>query len=220
MTKIQNFTKGIVKENPVLVFLLGLCPVLAVTTQASNAIGMGIATTFVLLCSNMAISLVRNVIPDKVRIPCYIVLIAGFVTLVQMIVEAYAYPLYLSLGIFLPLIAVNCIVFSRAEMFANKHSPIDSAIDALGIGAGFTLALLAMASIREIIGSGSLFGYDLPGLVDFSIPLLGMAPGGFIAFAVLVAVINKISNGKALKKREFGCAACPSAHICGKAGDK
>jgi len=216
MNRLSNLTKGLVRENPVLISILGICPVLAVSTQASNAIGMGIATTFVLICSNVVISLLSNVIPDKVRIPCYIVLIAGFVTLVQMIVEAYAYPLYQALGIFLPLIAVNCIIFARAEMYAKRNKVVDSAIDAIGMGAGFTLALLAMASIREIVGNGTWFGIELPILIDNNIPIFTMAPGGFVVFAILIAMVNKISKGKA--KKAFGCASCPSVYICGKGG--
>jgi len=218
MTRLSNLMKGIIKENPVLVLVLGICPALAVSTQASSAIGMGIATTFVLLGSNIAISLFRNIIPDKVRIPCYIVLIAGFVTLVQMILEAYVYSLYQSLGIFLPLIAVNCIIFARAEIYAKRNKVIDSAIDAIGMGAGFTLALFVMASVREILGGGTWFGIELPVLVDNNIPVLIMAPGGFVVFGILIAVVNKISKNKAVRKKEFGCANCSSASICGKGG--
>jgi len=213
--KLSIIMNGIVKENPVLVLILGICPALAVSTQAENAIGMGLATTFVLLGSNIVISLIRKFIPDKVRIPCYIVLIAGFTTLVQMVVEAYAYNLYQALGIFLPLIAVNCIVFARAEMFANKHSCLDSAMDAFGMGAGFTLALFLLASIREIFGSGSWFGIVLPVLSDNSIEAFIIAPGGFVVFGLLIAAVNKISKGKAVRK-EFGCDGCPSAVACGK----
>ena len=218
MSKMQNFLKGLIRENPVLVLILGTCPTLAVTTQASNAIGMGVAATAVLLCSNIAISALRNVIPDKVRIPCYIVLIAGFVTLVEMFMEAYAYSLYQALGIYLSLIVVNCIILGRAEMYASKNNIIDSAIDALGMGCGFTLALLAMASIREIFGSGTWFGLEIPVLVDNNISIMTMAPGGFFVFGCLIALVNKISNGKAIKKKEFGCAGCPSAAACGKLG--
>lgn len=218
MSKMQNFLKGLIRENPVLVLILGTCPTLAVTTQASNAIGMGVAATAVLLCSNIAISALRNVIPDKVRIPCYIVLIAGFVTLVEMFMEAYAYSLYQALGIYLSLIVVNCIILGRAEMYASKNGIIDSAIDALGMGCGFTLALLAMASIREILGSGTWFGLEIPVLVDNNISIMTMAPGGFFVFGCLIALVNKISNGKAIKKKEFGCAGCPSAAACGKLG--
>jgi electron transport complex protein RnfE len=160
-SRMQNLTRGIIRENPVLVLVLGTCPALAVSTQAGNAIGMGVATTFVLLCSNLVISLLRNIISDKVRIPCYIVLAAGFTTLVQMAMEAYSYPVYQALGIYLPLIAVNCIIFARAEMFASKNNTLDSVLDALGMGAGFTLTLLAIASVREILGSGTWFGMEL-----------------------------------------------------------
>lgn len=218
MGKMAIITKGIIKENPVLVLVLGTCPALAVTTQASNAIGMGAAATAVLLGSNIVISLLRNIIPDKVRIPCYIVLIAGFVTLVQMVVEAYAYTLYQSLGIFLPLIVVNCIILGRAEMYANKNSVLDSTLDAIGMGIGFTLTLLLMASIREIFGNGSWFGMELPWLKDNSASVLTMAPGGFVIFGCLIALVNKISKGKAIKKGDAGCEGCPSAAACGKTG--
>ncbi|MCL2276729.1 MAG: electron transport complex subunit E [Treponema sp.] len=212
--KLTILLNGIIKENPVLVLILGICPALAVSTQAENALGMGIATTFVLLGSNTAISLLRKSIPDKVRIPCYIILIAGFTTIVQMVVEAYAYNLYQALGIFLPLIAVNCIVFARAEMFANKNSVPDSVIDAVGMGAGFTLALLLISSLREIFGSGSWFGLEIPWLSDNSVEAFTLAPGGFIAFGLLIAAINKASKGKAIKKGDFGCGGCPSRSVC------
>ena len=216
MNRLSILLKGFIKENPVFVSLLGLCPALAVSTQASNAIGMGAATTFVLLGANVSISLLRNVIPDKVRIPCFIVFIAGFVTLVQMVVEAYAYPLYTALGIFLPLITVNCIVFARVEVFAKKNSVFDSALDAIGMGAGFTLALLAIASIREIFSKGTWFGIRLPVLIDYNVPVFAMAPGGFIVFGILIAVVNKVSKGKAIKKKEFGCPGCSLSSGCTK----
>lgn len=215
-SKISILLNGIIKENPVLVLILGICPALAVSTQVENAVGMGLATTFVLITSNIAISLLRNLIPNKVRIPCYIVLIAGFTTIVQMFVEAYAYSLYLALGIFLPLIAVNCIVFARAEMYANKNNVFDSAIDAVGMGAGFTLALFLIASLREILGSGSWFGLKIPVLSGNSIEAFTIAPGGFIAFGLIIAIINKVSKGKAIKKSDFGCDACPSRAVCSK----
>ena len=217
-SKLSILTKGIIKENPVLVLVLGTCPTLAVTTQASNAIGMGVAFTLVLICSNVVISLLRNIISDKVRIPCYIVLIAGFVTVVEMVMEAFAYSLYESLGIYLSLIVVNCIILGRAEMFANKNRPFDSFLDAVGMGIGFTLTRLAMASIREIFGSGTWFGMPVPVLADNNISIMTMAPGGFFVFACLIALVNKISKGKAIKKKELGCAGCPSAAACGKAG--
>jgi len=216
MNRLAILLKGFIKENPVLVSLLGICPALAVSTKVSSAVGMGLATTFVLLGSNVSIALLRNIIPDKVRIPCYIVFIAGFVTIVKMIIEAYAYSLFLALGIFLPLITVNCIIFARAEIFAQKNTVFDSSLDALGMGAGFTLAMLAIATIREVIGSGTWFGFELPVLVDFNIPIFAMAPGGFVVFGLLIALVNKVSKGKAIKKKEFGCTGCPSASICGK----
>jgi len=216
VSKLKILTKGFIKENPVLVLVLGTCPTLAVSTQASNAIGMGIAATAVLLCSNIAISALRKVIPDKVRIPCYIVLIAGFVTIVQMLVKAFAPALNEQLGIFLPLIVVNCIILGRAEMFANKNTVLDSALDGLGMGIGFTLALLAMATIREVFGSGTWFGMEIPVLIDNNISIMTLAPGGFFVFGCLIALVNKISKGKAIKKNDFGCAGCPAAAACGK----
>jgi len=216
VNKLRTLTRGIIKENPVLVMVLGTCPALAVSTQAENAIGMGVATTFVLLGSNIVISLLRNVIPDKVRIPCYIVLIASFTALAEMAVEAYAYSLYQSLGIFLPLIAVNCIIFARAEMFASRHKTFDSILDALGSGAGFTFALLAIATVREIFGRGTWFGIELPWLAENNTGIFTLAPGGFIVFACLIAIVNKISKGRALKRTHFGCNGCPSAVACGK----
>ena len=163
----QEFTKGIIKENPVLRLVLGCCATLAVTTAASNAIGMGAATTFVLVCSNIAISALRKIIPDKVRLPAYITVIATFVTVLQMLVKAFVPALDSALGIFLPLIVVNCIILGRAEMFASKNKPLDSALDGLGMGLGFTLTLVLMGSIREILGSGTWFGMTvIPASID------------------------------------------------------
>ncbi len=216
MKKLGILLKGLIKENPVLVLVLGTCPTLAISTQASNAIGMGLAATVVLLGSNVAISALRNVIPDKVRIPCYIVLIAGFVTVVQMLVQAFAPALNESLGIYLPLIVVNCIILGRAEMFANKNTVLDSALDGIGMGLGFTLTLFVMAAIREILGNGTFFGIEIPVLIDNNISIMTLAPGGFFVFGCLIALVNKISKGKAIKKTEFGCAGCPSAAACGK----
>jgi electron transport complex protein RnfE len=206
------------RENPVLVLVLGTCPTLAISTQASNAVGMGLAATFVLICSNAVISALRNIIPDKVRIPCYIVLIAGFVTVVQMVLEAYAHSLFEALGIYLPLIVVNCIILGRAEMFANKNRVIDSALDGLGMGIGFTLTLLVMASIREVLGSGTWFGIAIPWLSDNGISVLTMAPGGFIVFGCLIALVNKILGRKQSPENESYCAGCPSADTCGRFG--
>jgi len=196
---------------------LGLCPALAVSTQAENAVGMGLATTFVLLGSNIVISLLRNIIPGRTRIPCYIVLIASFTVLVKMAIEAYAYPLYQALGIFLPLIAVNCIIFARAEMFASKNTVFDSILDALGSGFGFTLALLAIASIREIFGSGTWFGLSLPWLAENNIMIFSLAPGGFIVFAFLLALVNKLSKSHS-KRKELGCVSCPASSSCKSLG--
>ena len=220
MKRLATLTAGLIKENPVLVLVLGTCPTLAISTQATNAFGMGIAATAVLLGSNIFISLLRNVIPDKVRIPCYIVLIAGFVTLAQMIIEAFAYSLYQALGIYLPLIVVNCIILGRAEMYANKNGVLDSALDGIGMGIGFTLTIVVMATIREIFGSGTWFGMEIPWFVDNNISVLTMAPGGFIIFGCLIALVNKISKGQALKKKDFDCEGCPSAASCGKIAGK
>lgn len=216
MSKLQNLLKGIIKENPVLVLVLGTCPTLAITSSVKNALGMGVAATVVLLCSNMAISALRKVIPDKVRIPCYIVLIAGFVTMVEMLMHAFAPSLYESLGIFLSLIVVNCIILGRAEMYASKNTVLDSAIDAVGMGIGFTLALFAMSSIREIFGNGSWMGLSIPILSENPISILTLAPGGFFVFGCLIALVNKLTKGRAIKKKDFGCEGCPSAYLCGK----
>ena len=220
MSKWKNFLKGIIKENPVLVLVLGTCPTLAVTTSVLNALGMGLAATAVLLCSNMAISALRKVIPDKVRIPCYIVLIAGFVTMVEMLMHAFVPSLYESLGIFLSLIVVNCIILGRAEMYASKNTVVDSAIDALGMGVGFTLALFLMASVREIFGAGTWCGLAIPFAGDYSMMILTMAPGGFFVFGCLIALVNFITTRKGGKvKKNVGCAGCPSASLCGKMQD-
>ncbi len=212
--KLQILTNGIIKENPVLVLVLGTCPTLATTTSAINGGGMGIAATAVLIFSNMLISMLKSVIPDKVRIPCYIVVIAGLVTVVQMFIQAFAPDLYTALGVFLPLIVVNCIILGRAEMFASKNSVIDSILDGLGMGLGFTLALFMMGSIRELLGAGTIFGVSV---LSTPISIFGVAPGGFFVFGLLVALVNKITKGKAIKKKEFSCAGCPAAGVCGQA---
>ncbi len=215
MNTWKNFAKGLIKENPVLVLVLGTCPTLATSTSVINALGMGAAATVVLICSNIVISALRKVIPDKVRIPCYIVLIAGFVTAVQMLVKAFAPALDQSLGIYLPLIVVNCIILGRAEMFANKNKIFDSAIDALGMGIGFTLALFMMATIREIFGNGTFCGFEIPVLIDNKISIMTMAPGGFFVFGLLIAFMNKFAKHKP-RKKDFGCEGCPQAESCGK----
>ena len=206
--KMKILTNGILNENPVLRLVLGTCPTLAVTTMASNGIGMGLAATFVLLCSNIVISALRKVIPDQVRIPCYITVIAGFVSVVQMIVKAFLPSLDTALGVYLPLIVVNCIILGRAEMFASKNSIIDSALDGIGMGIGFTLTLTVMGTIREILGSGTwMAGLDgllsflpegfaiqvLPASVD-PFTIMTSAPGGFFVFGVLMAAATWLTT--------------------------
>ena len=209
--------RGIILENPVLRLVLGTCPTLATTTAASNAIGMGIAATLVLICSNTVISLLRNIIPDKVRIPAYITIIASFVSIVQMLVKAFAPALDESLGIYLPLIVVNCIILGRAEMYASKHAPALSALDGLAMGVGFTTALLCMGTIREILGAGSLFGAKLPILSSQPILFFSLAPGGFFVFGMLIAAANKLSKKNNLPVRN-GCGDCPAAATCSLSG--
>ena len=215
MKTLNNFSKGIIKENPVLVLVLGTCPTLATSTSVLNALGMGAAVTCVLVFSNILISALRNVIPDKVRIPCYIVLIAGLVTAVQMLVKAYAPELNESLGIYLPLIVVNCIILGRAEMYASKNNVFDSAVDGFGMGIGFTLALFLMAAIRETFGHGTFCGMEIPVLKDNNISIMTMAPGGFFVFGLLIAAVNKFSKHKP-KKNSFGCEGCPQFAVCAK----
>ena len=211
---VKQIKEGIVDQNPTLVQFLGMCPTLATTTSVSNAIGMGLAATAVLICSNMVISLLRKFIPETVRIPCYIVIIAGFVTIVQMIMHAYLPELYELLGVYLALITVNCIILGRAEMFASKNSVGKSALDGVGMGLGFTIALLAMATIREVFGNGTFAGIEIPFLIDHTISYLTKAPGGMLVYGLLIAVVSVITKGKYPKKKSFGCAGCPSASVC------
>lgn len=211
------FTNGLIKENPTLRLVLGTCPTLAVTTAAINGIGMGVSATVVLICSNLVISLLRNIIPDKVRIPAFITIIAGFVSVVQMLVKAYLPSIDEALGIFLPLIVVNCIILARAEMFASKNPVLPSVLDGLGMGIGFTAVLTLMGAIRELIGAGTLF--SLPITAEFIDPMVIflLPPGGFFVFGILVAVSNAIAkrNGKKIVER-IGCANCPSNAFCNK----
>ena len=211
MNTLQNFSKGLVKENPVLVLVLGTCPTLATSTSISNALGMGLAATVVLLCSNIVISALRKVIPDKVRIPCYIVLIAGFVTMVQMLVKAFAPAINDSLGIYLPLIVVNCIILGRAEMFAGKNPVLPSILDGLGMGVGFTAALLCMGIIRELLGSGTLFGVQL---LPVQILIFILPPGGFFVFGMLIMIANKLNSRSGKKVKDTPCDGCPMAENC------
>lgn len=208
---IKELTKGIVKENPVLCLVLGTCPTLAVTTSASNAIGMGIAATIVLAASNAAVSLLRRLIPDAVRIPAYITIIAAFVTAVQMLVKAYAPDIDASLGIYLPLITVNCIILGRAEMFARKNKVLPSVLDGLGMGLGFTAALLAMGCIRELLGAGTLFNIPVTTGLISPVIIFILPPGGFFVFGILTALANKLSNRQPKKS---GCESCPVKHGC------
>ena len=204
-SNLQILTNGIIKENPVLVLVLGTCPTMAVTTMAKNGIGMGLAATFVLLGSNIVISLLKKVIPDKVRIPCYIVVIAGFVTLLSALLQAYATDIYNALGIFLPLIVVNCIILGRAEAYASKNPVIASAFDGIGMGLGFTLSITCIGAVRELIGAGSIFGKQILPLADAAAGKMGyepvtifiLAPGAFFVLAFLSALQNKFKIGAA-----------------------
>jgi electron transport complex protein RnfE len=194
MNQWQNFTKGILKENPVLVLMLGTCPTLATTTSAINGLGMGLAFTFVLALSNVIISAVRKMVPNIIRIPIFIVIIATFVTIVDMVMHAYVPDLYKALGIFIPLIVVNCIVLGRAEAFASKNNILSSLVDGLGMGVGFTLLLTVLGSIREILGAGSIFGYKFIAPTADGILVFILAPGAFLTLAILMALNNLYKN--------------------------
>ena len=222
MSYLKTFTKGIIKENPVLVMLLGMCPSLAVTTLVKNGIGMGLAATFVLLGSNVVISLLKNVIPKQVRLPSFIVIIAGFVTIIGFVMQKYIPELYSALGVFLSLIVVNCIILARAEAFASKNSVGLSALDGLGMGAGFTGALIVMGAIREFFGTGTIFGWPEAGIIP-PITVFVLPAGGFFVFGMLIWLVGKLSarleGGKAVTDLTAGgCAACPHASACGQLG--
>lgn len=215
--KLAILLKGIIQENPVLILVLGTCPTLATTTSVISALSMGLAATFVLVCSNIVISALRKIIPDTVRIPCYIVIIAGFVTVLQMVLQAYLPSIYDMLGVYLALIVVNCIILGRAEMFARKNPVLDSSLDGLGMGIGFLVALILMATIREVFGAGTFAGIVIPFLSEFKIPILTQAPGGYLVFGILIAIMNKITAKKGgVKKKSFSCEGCPTAHLCNK----
>ena len=190
-TSWNNLTRGIIKENPTFVMLLGMCPTLGVTTSASNGLGMGLATLFVLILSNLSISSIKYLIPEKVRIPCYIVIIASFVTVVDLLMSAYLPTLHAKLGIFIPLIVVNCIILGRAEAFASKNNILQSLFDAIGMGLGFTLGLTTLGIVREILGSGAIFGWNFAGEGADTILLFIMPPGAFLALAGLIIIFNK-----------------------------
>ncbi|MFI3248700.1 MAG: electron transport complex subunit E [Rikenellaceae bacterium] len=190
MNKLQLVLSGIIKNNPIFVLVLGMCPTLGTTTSASNGLGMGAATMAVLIMSNIAISLIKSLIPDKVRIPAFIVVIASFVTIIGMLMQAYLPALFASLGVFIPLIVVNCVILGRAESFASKNNSFDSALDGLGVGLGFTLGLTAIGSVREILGSGAIFGFDL-GFGEYAPLIFILAPGAFFVLGYLMVLFNK-----------------------------
>lgn len=191
MNSFKVLMNGIIKENPTFVLLLGMCPTLGTTSSALNGMSMGLATTFVLICSNVVISLIKNLIPDTVRIPAFIVVIASFVTALQMMMQAFAPDIYASLGLFIPLIVVNCIILGRAEAFASKHGVVPSFFDGLGMGLGFTLALTILGAIRELLGTGKLFGMTL-WAEDYGMLMFVLAPGAFLVLGYLIAIVNKI----------------------------
>ena len=221
-TKLSTFLKGLIAENPVLVLVLGTCPTLAQTSSVINAISMGIATMIVLICSNAAISALRKIIPETVRIPCYIVVIAAFVTIVDMLMHAFLAELHSIMGLYLKLIVVNCIILGRAEMYARKNTVLNSVIDGAGMGIGFILALLSMALVREVLGAGTITiipgnPFEIPFLKTYNLPLLTQAPGGFLVYGIVIAIVNKIGPKKGEGKRKsFSCDCCPSAAICKK----
>ena len=219
----KEFSKGLIDENPVLRLVLGTCPTLAVSTSVESAVGMGIAASMVLICSNIAVSALRKVIPSKVRIPAYIVIIASFVTVVQMLVKAFVPELNEKLGMYLPLIVVNCIILGRAEAFAGKNSVVASAFDGLGMGAGFTAALFCMGFIRELLGTGTITISMLNGgnalfpsiFGNSPITIFILAPGGFFVFGMMIALANHIAQKKGKKiVREHSCEACPMFETC------
>lgn len=193
MNNLKVLFNGIVKENPTFVLLLGMCPTLATTTSAINGMSMGLATMFVLILSNFLISLIKNLVPDMVRIPCYIVVIASLVTVLQMLMQAYVPDIYETLGLFIPLIVVNCIILGRAEAFAAKNNPVASIFDGIGIGIGFTLALTLLGAVREFLGTGDVFGFTLQG-EQYGMLMFVLAPGAFLTLGYLIAIVNKIKK--------------------------
>lgn len=216
---LERLKNGIIKENPTFVLMLGMCPTLAVTTSALNGLGMGVATMAVLIMSNLLISLLRKIIPDGVRVPVYIIIIASFVTIVEMLMHAYLTPLYNSLGIFIPLIVVNCIILGRAESYASKNNVVLSIFDGIGVGIGFTIGLTAIGIVRELLGNGTLFGKQIMPESYEPISIFILAPGAFLVLSLLCALMNKI-NGKTGTKKQTkcsgNCAGCPSAEKEGK----
>lgn len=212
---LSVLTNGLIKENPTLRLLLGMCPSLAVTTLAKNGLGMGLATTFVLIGSNLVVSLIRKIVPDKVRIPVFVTVIAGFVTIVQMLLAAFLPDLNKQLGIYIPLIVVNCIILARAEMFAQKNEPMLSVLDGIGMGAGFTAALFVIGSVRELLGAGTWMGLNVTVNLFSPTTLFILPPGGFLVMGLLIALVNKLTKEKKAGLPEGGCnAGCPG---CSKA---
>lgn len=196
MSLYKDFSNGIIKENPVLRLVLGTCPTLAVTTAVFNGIGMGLAATAVLIGSNLIISLIKKIVPNEVRIPVYVIVIASFVTIVQMLIKAYSPELDKQLGIFIPLIVVNCIIFARAESFAAKNPPLNSIMDGIGMGIGFTLALVIISTFREVFGAGTFFGMQIFGAGFKPALIMILPPGGFLVFGLTIAAVNKLTAGK------------------------
>lgn len=214
---LSVLTNGLLRENPTLRLVLGTCPTLAITTAAINGIGMGVAATLVLIGSNLVISLLRNVIPDRIRIPAFITIIAGFVSVVQMLVKAFLPEIDKALGIYLPLIVVNCIILARAEMFASKNGPLLSVLDAIGMGAGFTAALTVIGAIRELIGAGTFFGLNTP-LSANPMLIMILPPGGFFVFGVVVAITNALAKKRGKKSvNSTGCGSCHGCDGCKEA---
>lgn len=215
----ERLYNGIIKENPTFVLMLGMCPTLAVTSSALNGLGMGVATMAVLVMSNLLISLLRKIIPNGVRVPVYIIIIASFVTIVEMLMHAYVTPLYSSLGIFIPLIVVNCIILGRAESYASKNNPILSIFDGIGVGLGFTIGLTSIGIVRELLGSGCVFGLRVLPESYEPISIFILAPGAFFVLSILCAVMNKLTKGKkkeAKTKCSGDCAHCANAEKEGK----
>ena len=209
------FWYGVFKNNPIFRLVLGMCPTLAVTTSLENALGMGLAATFVLICSNGLVSALRKVIPAAVHIPCYIVIIATFVTAIDLLMQAYLPDLSASLGIFIPLIVVNCIILGRAEAFAGKNPVLASAVDGLGMGVGFTAALFLMGTVREVLGAGSFLGMSIPVLSQNPMLIFILPPGGFFVFGMLMALVNRLAEKKGKPKAALeGCKGCPHAAAC------
>lgn len=213
---VERLYNGIVKENPVFVLMLGMCPTLAVTTSAINGVGMGLSSMVVLAISNLVISLLRKIIPDEVRLPAFIVVVASFVTVVELLMEAYMQSLYGALGIYIPLIVVNCIILGRAEAYASKNPPLPSLFDGIGMGLGFTIGLTIIGAIRELLGNGSIFGVSIPGYEPMAFFI--RAPGAFLVLAVLIAIMNAVGIKNRANKMTEGCDGCCAS--CASACDK